>query len=242
MSNVNKEKTQRIVENYLYLLGHERAKIICDEFEMDEEIQNIEVPESIDKWFEDFNRKYKKKQRNIARRKMGLIYGKRIASIMLVLLLSFTVLTVSVEAFRHRVISFIMEVYDEYTAIQFIGSDNDMKKVSTGSSLYAYPTHIPVGFEVDDINDSGNLKSILFINESEQYIRLMQAPLEVRISIDTEDAITKSFEINGFEALLVNKLDLYQIIWHDEQYVYHIISNYEVNAILKLARSVSLLK
>ena len=102
----------------------------------------------------------------IRRQKCGyyVLFGtvaRRVATIIIALLVGMTVTTFSVEALRQPVVRFFTEVFETFTRVIFVDDTSDPVRVEMEKRT---PTYIPEGYVVESEIDAGALYRITYVN------------------------------------------------------------------------------
>ncbi len=127
LSNAEKERLKKNNEMILYNLGYNHVNSICDETDrLLEAYKDIEIPERLDNWFKNYNKKFENKQRRKRITRKLLNYSKKIAVVLLAIVITFSVLTVTVEAFRTHLFNMIIQVNDKFSDVKFEDDSNAM--------------------------------------------------------------------------------------------------------------------
>lgn len=138
----------------------------------------------------------------------ALKYLKRVAVAALVGAVLFTVAFAASETFRVNTLNLIVEVFDDSTDFYFIGDH------PTGSTQKATATWLPEGYIlVDEGSDDLGNWCIYNTSTGETLQIAYTIGAGTTLNIDTENAETKKININGAEALLVQKETDTQIVW-----------------------------
>lgn len=206
--------------------------------EQDERLPNEQELESIT-FSEEF---LERMRRMIARHRWGYYalfgtVGRRVASILVALLIAATTATVSVEALREPVLRFFAEVFEKFTAI-FVVNDVPAEPAAE-MELYA-PTYVPEGYEVESEINTNGLYRIVYMNNTKQKINYIQRwESSAKITLDTEGAEYKEITINGHSGIIyTNKSTMYVIFW-DEKYWYSISGLISTEELVQMANSVT---
>jgi len=110
LSNEERARLKKVNETFLYDVGYEHMNNICDETDrLLEEYKELEVPDSLNQWFLDYNKVLERKEKNRNIRSKVLILSKRIAIVLIIVSIAGSVVTLSVEAFRVRFFNLVMK-------------------------------------------------------------------------------------------------------------------------------------
>ncbi|MBR2043922.1 MAG: DUF4367 domain-containing protein [Clostridia bacterium] len=118
--------------------------------------------------------------------------AKRVAIIIVVIIIALTSTVLSVDALREGVKSFVVEVYEKFSTIIFEKEDSN----TTGITVYYEPTYIPKGYILaeEENLDYDYIKIFKNLN-GEKIVYIQSCDLENGRNINTENAITE--KING---------------------------------------------
>ncbi len=122
-----------------------------------DEIDKVKISKSMDDWFEKFiHTKEKEKQRKKWLKQIKL-YSSRVAVFILVLISMFAVVTMSVEAFRVRILNYFMEKSESYTEFRVDEVVDGQSTPQLDMDQYYYPTYLPAGYTYDSAQSAGNV-------------------------------------------------------------------------------------
>lgn len=199
------------------------------------ELEKIEVPKSLDKWFSKFNRKLDKEQR---KSKYKNIISK-VAIVFLILFVSIATLTVTVEAFRVRFLNIIIENTQKYLGVEV--GENGLKVNESMESLKTdyMLEYIPEGFKTNSVKELDKTKVITYTNEVNEEIIFNQSPNGTKFQMDSENAIRKDVYINGEKGIALIKDDLNILFWHDEEYSFYLLSTAKLEQLISMAESLN---
>jgi len=240
MQNRKQEKQNILMSAFYGYIGEHHVDNICDEIDsLKEEIDKIEIPETLDDWFDGYVKNARKKdnQKRI-NVKMRSISSKT-AVILLVLFLSFVTLTFSVEAFRIQLYNLLFFDHDEYSNIK-IEQEPAEDKTTIKWKHYYYPTYLPDGFYIENAKEIENVREIKFFNNSGEYILFVQTPNGTAFSLDTEGGEKKEVEVNNRKAILAKKEGKNILIWNNDEFSFYLISNIEIENLIIIAESLEI--
>lgn len=229
------KKAEKIMCAYFDYIGEQHLENICSELDMqNEEIEGIQVPESMDDWFNRYMDGYRKKEsRDRHIRKIRKTTSKA-AIILFVLLTSMLIVTLSVDAIRTRVLNFIIESNEKYTGIRV----DDEPVVDIKWKDYYYPVYLPQGFHINETYELKNQKIIRFINDEGQDIVFTQSVNGTEVQLDTEEGIVSEVLINGNAGILSEKPGKNILLWHNEEYSLWLNSKIDSEVLIRIAESV----
>jgi len=165
----------------------------------------------------------------------------KIAVVVFVLILGFTLLFTTVKAFRNKVLEFILDFQDEYVSVKLGEKDNSNE--SGGITLdwhdYYIPSYIPDGYYIYDMSDMGETKIISYRNNENKEIDFYELESATTANIDTENAdIIKSIKINGEAGIFVLKGEKTTVSWTNNEKIFVIGAKLDEKEIMKIAESV----
>ena len=161
-----------------------------------------------------------------------------------ILCIGLTTAFASSETFRVRVFSMFAEDRGQYTAIGLREDEKKAFDVPNGWEGMYYPTYIPDGFEVINVeNLSEQIFLISFENKNNEYLTFEEMTEDAESNIDTENAQVYYTEIHGNTALVSAKADLTIVSWNEQNRILSVVFDGEVEEdALKVAKSVTRIK
>lgn len=156
----------------------------------------------------------------------------RAASIILVIIVSVTTVTLSVEGFKERFNEFVNNLNSSIFATVKITDDEDEAKLLSFEGQYA-PTYIPEGYYVESVTNEENRGEIILKNKEGYSILFREQTSGIKSNLDTENADSvENVEINGMKGLLVQKDNLTTIALTTENTIIYLTCNdVEVNLV-----------
>ena len=161
-----------------------------------------------------------------------------------ILCIGLTTAFASNETFRVRVFSMFAEDHGQYTAIGLREDEQKAFDVPNGWEGMYYPTYIPDGFEVINVeNLSEQIFLISFENKNNEYLTFEEMTEDAESNIDTENARVYYTEIHGNTALVSVKADLTIVSWNEQNRILSVVFDGEMEEdALKVAKSVTRIK
>lgn len=161
-----------------------------------------------------------------------------------ILCIGLTTAFASSETFRVRVFSMFAEDHGQYTAIGLREDEQKAFDVPNGWEGMYYPTYIPDGFEVINVeNLSDQIFLISFENKNNEYLTFEEMTEDAESNIDTENAQVYYTKIHGNTALVSVKADLTIVSWNEQNRILSVVFDGEVEEdALKVAKSVTRIK
>lgn len=161
-----------------------------------------------------------------------------------ILCIGLTTAFASSETFRVRVFSMFAEDRGQYTAIGLREDEKKAFDVPNGWEGMYYPTYIPDGFEVINVeNLSEQIFLISFENKNNEYLTFEEMTEDAESNIDTENAQVYYTEIHGNTALVSAKADLTIVSWNEQNRILSVVFDGDAEEdALKVAKSVTRIK
>ena len=164
--------------------------------------------------------------------------GKRVAAIIICVVIAGTTTVMSVEALRDGLFELIEKVYTRFSEITFepVRSTYSMPEVFEEYSI----TNIPEGFtlETEHVNESLFIKEQVFLNGAHT-IRFGQHLAEkANFSVDTEDIKTETIEYGDKEIFYFSNKGIQYALWTEGGYAFIIHSDLSMEQVLEMAASV----
>ena len=189
-----------------------------------------------------FSERFQERMRRMIRRHRYGYYvlfgtaGRRAASIIVALLVAFTVATVSVEALRKPVAQFFAEVFEKFTMI-FVTDEAPASRMGE-MELHA-PTYVPEGYEIESEIELDGVYHILFSNADGDTIKYSQRQESVfSVNIDTEKIQYSEIVAGDNQGIIyVNKNITYIVLWNS-QYCYSLSGTISADELTKIAESI----
>lgn len=183
----------------------------------------------------------KRMRRMIARHRWGYYalfgtVGRRVASILVALLIAATTATVSVEALREPVLRFFAEVFERFTVI-FV--ENDTPAESVGEmELYA-PTYIPDGYTVVRKIQANRIYRVVYAHDSMSEINYVQRwSSDINRTIDTEGTKCSKIMVGEYSGFIYTNKGIVAITFGDGTYSYTLTGNISKEELIKIAKSI----
>ena len=207
-------------------------KNLCESLPTDEELKDI----TFSKTFEN------KMQKLIRAQKKSYFYlintaGKRVAVIILAIMISLTATTFGVKAIRESVIEFITKTFEKFTEVTIESgkpeSDMEIELVKTA------PQYIPEGYALETELDFGGIYRIIYNNNGNAIIDyIQQINIGTIYNADTEDVEYEKININSFEGIKYVKNGINKVVFADDTYLYTFNGKLAFEELLKMAKSI----
>lgn len=231
---VNK-KAGKVIFAYYDFVGEHHLENVCKAIDArGEEVNSIQLPESLDVWFNRHLDRMKKReafQKLIGNLKTAL---SRVAIIIMTLVLSMLIITISVDAVRTRVYNLLLDNHEYFTSVRI----DEFPDAMLSWEEYYYPKFIPKGFYIQSASELVQTKTIEFINADETRIMFSQTRNGSDHNLDTEGSSKKEVHINGNTAALFESPKMNILFWNDEDFSFCLSSALSPDIIIEMAESV----
>lgn len=225
------------MDSYYGYLGHLHVTNINESLDKNKnKIDNIQASENLHQWFSKVLHEHESQEKRKSWRIRLRKIMTRAALVVLILLASSIVVTVSVEAYRVKLLNFFMEMNEKYTSFEIKDKPRDVTKIPDDWDQY-YPSYVPTGFTLAELESFGGIEILHFKNRAGETIKLTQAPIGSNFQIDTENSKTTEVEINGFKGVIIEKENQNGLFWHNNEATFYILSSIDSEELIKIAMS-----
>ncbi len=229
---------EELLNKTLYsYIGYNNVEKINDNIsDNSQDIKQVEVPESLDEWFIQFNKTLENKDnKNKYKSKFKSIISK-VAVIFLILFISIATLTVTVDAFRVKLFNTIIKNTEKYLDIE-VKEESQTNNIEKNISGFYELEYLPNGFELNYVDDLGDTKIISYINKKNEEILFNQSPNGTNFQLDSEDAEVKEVDIMGNEGVILKKEGKNTLFWNNEEYSFYLLSTINEKDLISMAKS-----
>jgi len=244
MKSQTKEEQEHILklnETLLYDIGYEHVNNINDETDkLLEEYSDIEVPESLNIWFDEYQIIQNKKVKAANFRRSLLLFAKRAAIVLIAMTVLAATVTMSVEAYRTKFFNMIIDKTKEYSAVNLNEeiTNEYVNELPENWSTFYYPTVLPEDYQFESALESNETKYIVFTNSMMEEIYFVQGLITADFQLDSENVDVFNISVKDQEGLLIIKEDSNIISWHDNDRSFYIQGNVEKSVLLDMAESI----
>ncbi|HHU74053.1 MAG TPA: DUF4367 domain-containing protein [Clostridiales bacterium] len=242
-SIMDQNHSLELEKNFLKHIGYEHGNLLCDELDQKEaEWRDLKTPESLDRWFYQFHKKYK---RRIQRRKFTSSFIKKAAIILLAFLGIQAMLITTVEAYRFRFFDTIINFTSKFTQIDFVENEpDDMVNLPKDWAGKYYLSYIPEGYQLVNSefeHGNGYLKYENGLGEVFRFFWISGESTTLRT--DSDDKDMKKVMIHDEEAFLLKKDKMINLHWILNQDILTLeATGLRNNEIIKVAEKIKQLK
>jgi len=185
----------------------------------------------------EFERKMQKliKRRNKPYYKIINTVGKRVACIVVIVLIASSVTVLSVDALRNAVADFFVSTYDKFSSVQPVEDDI---APSTIKDIYEI-TYDLKEYEIYYEDNTEYRRNITYIKD-DILINFSQYTKDAYdINVNTEGSEITTIDINNYEAIyFLDNHNYNHLIFDNGEYIIYISSNISKNALINIAESV----
>lgn len=240
---------EKMLEAMLEYAGACHAEDIANEMQAKDEIEApITYPPELDSRIRRLISIYNVKESFRRLRETTARIFPKVAIFFFAFFIGFAIMVTSVEAFRVKVLNFIIDVGKEYTSIDLKEKKQDIPREDTLEMSPEWkgvntPSYIPEGFEISKMESLSFTKIVNYINDNGQLIVFQQYDGEnTNLRIDTESSVMEKILINDIEGFIVKKDDRTTIIWHNNNLSFSLASDLDKDELIKMAQSIKVLE
>lgn len=166
--------------------------------------------------------------------------GKRIAIILIVIILSASTAISRVDALKRPIIEFFIEIYEKFSSLSYGGFDNG--EIPPDKLEYYYePGYLPEGYALKEHAKMQNMSLLFYSDDRGMELVFKQSVLTgTRMSIDTEDVQTETVTVNNTEAIYYSNKNVNSLIWTDGKYSYSVIGKLTKEVLVHIAESIKI--
>ncbi len=189
----------------------------------------------------EFSVEFEKKMQKLIKRRNKPYYkiintvGKRVACIIVIVLLASSVTVLSVDALRNAVADFFVSTYEKFSSVQPVEDDI---APSTIKDIYEI-TYDLKEYEIYYEDNTEYRRNITYVNNDIE-IKFSQCTKDMYDqNVNTEDAEISTISINDKEAVIfLDNQNYYHLIWDNGDYILSVGSNISKNTLIDIAESV----
>lgn len=189
------------------------------------------------------------REKNNAEKKRHIFHGfiNKAAVFFLVLIVAFSTAMVTAQAFRVKVMNFLIDIQPKYTSFQIKdkSSGSSSEKLTVNWINTYLPTYIPAGYEVDSLTYTEPLKEITYRSQKNKnsLIDFSENDSSNNVEVDTENATTlKTVFVNGHKGTLVEKNSQTTVVWTMDRHIFVICAEESAEETIKIAQNVKFVK
>ena len=175
-----------------------------------------------------------RRERNKLRMKKAYKYTKRIAVILLAIIVASGITIFSVEALRVRFLNFVIEMTSVDADINFNENHPNGDSYSSDEITLGY---IPDGFAFESSETDGDRIRLEF-KQGEKFFGIYLRPIDSSFSIDVEGSDARKTSVNGNTAFFSTSENTSILVWHDGVYSYLLSGNIDDDTLLEIAKNI----
>lgn len=186
----------------------------------------------------EFEKKMQKliKLRNKPYYKIINTVGKRVACIVVIVLIASSVTVLSVDALRNAVADFFVNIYEKFSTVQSVNEDKTAP--TTIEDIYAI-TYDLSDYDVIYEEKDNYSYNITYIKDDVVIDFLQYTKDMYDKNVNTEGAEITTIDINNYEAVyFLDNHNYNHLIFDNGEYIIYISSNISKNALICIAESV----
>lgn len=193
----------------------------------------------------EFSPAFKKKMMKLTKAQKKPYYmlvntaGKRVAVIIVAVLIALSTTVFSVKALRDPLVNFFIDVHESFSRIIF-QSDNPAVPALTKVEDYFTPQYIPEGYLLSKKEEFDTVVTYEYHKNGDIITYDQMILNSSNMLIDTEDTFTENITINETIGIFFSNKGYDNIIWNDGVYIYYISGTSELgkDELIRIAESV----
>lgn len=214
-------------------------------FELYVQQQNALLPDEDDLKDVTFSDGFAARMRQaFSRRKRGyyVLFGtaaRRVASIVVALLVSATIVTASVEALRRPVVQFFTEIFEKFTRVSFV-DDTPAPPAEELVFEPRKPSYVPDGYVMIKEENLSVMYRLTYKDMvTGNTIRCTQRWKESNsLTMDTEDIQYTAIQVGNHQGVIYTNKDKNGVVFSDAQYTYTLSAAINFDELIKIAESI----
>ncbi len=219
-------------------------KLLAQAFDLYSEAYCRTLPAKEDLQHITFSPAFERRMEKLLRRQSNPYYvlfntaGKRVASLLLAILVGAAVTTFSVKALREPFLRFVTEVFETFTGIFF------KEEPDTDPFVFVKeePRYIPEGYTVKETMEGNSLYQVTYYNQNCLYVFYFQFKKEyMTMGFDTESTEYQTIPIGEWDGVLYTNKDEHVLMFSNEEYAFSFNASLSlpVEELVRMAESVA---
>ncbi len=165
--------------------------------------------------------------------------AKRVALVILLILITMFSTVFSVKALRDPTINFIVHIYEKVSTIIFGDENGKNENFPPIIQDYYEPQTIPEGFEIKEKKDMHLLYQVEYSDKNGCDLSFEQFTIKsAHINIDTEGTTCENILINENPGIYFSTKGYQNFIWNDGRYGFNLSGNMPKEKLFEIAKSV----
>ena len=217
--------------------------IVMQDLLIEIESNQKESPIATDKRFDKKIKKLTKKNYNPVVLNFTTV-AKRVAMILLAMLIASSVTVLSVEALRTRFFNWLFSVFPTHTRVEFTDV-SDFLEIYGLETMQSYtPAYIPDGFELVDTIETNSRYKLYYENDWEQCIVFEVALVaeQEHLNINTENFELIEISINGIPGYYAYDGSSHLLFWSNDYHFFKLLCDTTKSDVVEIANSTILKK
>lgn len=207
-------------------------KKLSNSLPTDEELKDIKFSKTFENKMEKLIRAQKKSYFYLIN-----TVGKRVAVIILAIMISLTATTFGVKAIRESIIKFITETFEKFTAVSVENEEADAQY----DIVKTAPQYIPESYDIETEMDLGVLYQITYNNQDGNSIDYIQKiNFGTIYNVDREDIEYERINIKSFDGIKYVKNGINTVVFADGTYMYTVYGKISFDELIKMAESIKI--
>jgi len=173
--------------------------------------------------------------------------GKKVAVILITILVAMSTTVLSVKALRTPVFNFFYEIFSDHCEVSFDKDSGiiNQNEIEMEIKNEYFPTDIPSEFKVSDgLNYKGH-KEYVLENDKGENIVFAQDLIITNVAISADETDIEEVKVNNYDGIYIagdNEAKINTLVWRNESYSLSLYGNVNKEMLLKLANSTKLKK
>ena len=160
---------------------------------------------------------------------------KKVACVLVSLLLLSSIMTFSVSGLREAFLRFIVETYEKFTSVIVPMEENEMDDILTPIQ----PTYIPEGYTLTSKSEKSKVCFYIYKNSSGDKISYYQRFYE-NYELDTEDVTYQKVMIDQYEGMFYENKGERKLFFINENVIYQISGKISKEELIAIASSIKM--
>ena len=202
-----------------------------------------EFPIETSKRFDKKIKKLTKKNNNLVGLNFSTV-AKRVAMILLAMLIASSVTVLSVEALRTRFFNWLFSVFPTHTRVEFTEVSDSLEIYGLETMQSYTPAYIPHGFELVDIVETNNRYKLYYESQDGKLIvfEAVSVAEQEHLNINTENFELIEILIKGLPGYYAYDGSSHLLFWSNDYYFFKLLCDTTKEDALKMAESTILKK
>jgi len=216
-----------------------------DEWEKNSSV--VEVPKNLESQILNTAHELNREQKRKRYRNTCMKVLKMAAIIILIVAVSFSGLLINAEAFRLRIFDFVFDSNKEFTKVVTVESGSNVltikKNLPEGWQGLFYPGYLPEGYLLDEAEEIGDSKTMIFKDKNQAVLVLTQGPIsESEVRVNNEGVESGEFLIDGSPVFWTSRKGEITLIWNWNDFEFLLYGPENLSEMTKIAEELLYIK